>query len=57
MVFKLRLEAGARNNQQKESARTGFPLTLHGKKLSTHSRRHETHPEFLGKKVLLFTLC
>lgn len=57
MVFKLRLEAGARHNQQKESARTGFPLTLHGKKLSTHSRRHETHPEFLGKKVLLFTLC
>lgn len=42
MVFKPVLETGARNDEQNESARTGFPFTLHGKKLSTCSRIHMT---------------
>lgn len=44
MVFKTALEGGARNDWQKESARIGFPFTLHGKKLSPivgHTR--QTH--------------
>lgn len=50
------LEVGARNNHQKEYAKTEFSLTFHGKKLSTYSRRHETNPALLGTKVLLFAL-